>query len=222
MIQKIKNALKTEYAKMGLGDKAFDGVASFLVKTITKDDEIDGVIKSEDTKNLLKAFQGETDSLRNRAAQLEKDFNAYKQSHPEEQGKPGEQGKPNEQNDEPEWARKLREQNEALVERLNAQDMARKHEAVLASVKSRLEKEGCTNKGILNATLKGFSMGEKETEDAAVERLKADYQASFKDTFGDGPVPPIGGNVFGDDPKNAANAKNAFLREQGLLPTEKK
>lgn len=217
MFAKIKNALKTEYATMGLGEKALDGVASFLVKTITKEEEIDGVIKSEDTKNLMKAFQGESDSLRNRAAQLEKDFNAYKESHPE----PSVQKEPK-QDEEPEWARKLREQNEALASRLDAADKANKLASNLASVRARLEKEGCGNKGILNSTLKGFAMGENETEDAAVARLKAEYQASFKETFGDGPVPQIGGNVFGDDPKKAAEAKNAFLRQSGFLPQETK
>ena len=218
MIAKIKDALKTEYAKMGLGEKAFDGVATFLSKTITNAEEIDGVIKSEDTKNLLKAFQGESDSLRNRAAQLEKDFNAYKESHPEK--KEPEEKKLEE--NEPEWARKLREQNEQLVARLDAQDNARKLDETIASIKARLERDGFNNKGILKSTLKGFSLGENETEDAAIARLKTEYQSSFKETFGDGPVPPIGGNVFGDDPKKAAEAKNAFLRESGYLPQNNK
>lgn len=218
MIAKIKNALKTEYAKMGLGDKALDGVASFLAKTITSEEGIDGVIKSEDTMNLLKAFQGESDSLRNRAAQLEKDFNAYKESHPEGGGE-ADRGK---QTEEPEWAKKLREQQESIAKRLDEQDRVRRNASDLASVRSILEKEGCTNKGILNATLKGFSLGENETVESASARLKTEYQASFKETFGDGPVPPISGNVFGDDPKKAADAKNEFLRSSGLLPKENK
>ena len=37
MKTKILNALRTEYANLGLGDKAFDGVASFLEKTITEE-----------------------------------------------------------------------------------------------------------------------------------------------------------------------------------------
>ena len=163
MKTKIMNALKTEYAKMGLGDKAFDGVASFLVKTITKEEDIDGVIKSEDTKNLLKAFQGESDSLRNRAAQLQKDLDAYKESHPEGKEKSEEK---NDKEDVPEWAK-------SLIARLDARDAKEKRESELVSIKARLEKEGCTNKGILNATLKGFSLGEKETEDQAVEVILA-------------------------------------------------
>ena len=80
MKAKILNALKTKYANLGLGDKAFDGVASFLEKTITKEEEIEGVITREDTATLLKSIQGETDSLRTKHAQAVKDFEDYKAS----------------------------------------------------------------------------------------------------------------------------------------------
>ena len=218
MKEKIKNALKTEYAKMGLGDKAFDGVASFLVKTITQDEEIDGVIKNEDTKNLLKAFQGESDSLRNRAAQLEKDFNAYKEKHPDQSPAPSPSPT---QDDEPEWAKKLREQQEVIAARFAKEDREKALKAARLTVESKLKAEGCTNAGILNLTLKGFSLDENETMDAAVTRLKDEYNASYKETFGDGPLPGVGTPAFGDT-KTAVSHKNDFLREQGLLPTQEK
>ena len=216
MKEKIKNALKTEYAKMGLGDKAFDGVASFLVKTITNDEEMDGVIKSEDTKNLLKAFQGESDSLRNRAAQLEKDFNAYKEKHPDQVPNPTP-----DDSAEPEWAKKLREQQEVIAARFAKEDQERALKAARLTVESKLKAEGCTNAGILNLTLKGFYLDENETMDAAVARLKGEYNASYKETFGDGPMPGVGTPAFGDT-KTAVSHKNDFLREQGLLPTKEK
>lgn len=216
MKEKIKNALKTEYAKLGLGDKAFDGVASFLVKTIAKEEDIDGVIKQEDTAALLKAFQGESDSLRTRNAQLTKDLEDYKKSHPDT--KPG--GEDKDEPDEPEWARKLREQNEALSARLDKQDKDRRDASTLASVRSALEKAGCNNKGILNLTLKGFSLGEKETEDEAVARLTADYNANVKDTFGEGVIPPAGGGDSKPDQDTIIARNNDSLRKKGLLPKE--
>ena len=219
MREKIKNALKTEYAKLGLGDKAFDGVASFLAKTITKEEEIDGVIKQEDTANLLKAFQGESDSLRTRNAQLAKDLEDYKKSHPDTDPSKGGKTEPD-KNAEPEWAKKLREQNEALAARLDKQDKDRKDASTLASVRTSLEKAGCKNKGILDLTLKGFTLGENETEDDAVKRLTADYNASMKDTFGEGVVPPAGGGDSQPD-KDAIRERNiAHLRSRGLLPKE--
>ena len=220
MKEKIKNALKTEYAKMGLGDKAFDGVASFLVKTITNDEEIDGVIKNEDTKNLLKAFQGESDSLRNRAAQLEKDFNAYKEKHPDtnQNPTPDQDAIP-----EPEWARKLREKQEAIAARFAKEDEEKALKAARLTVESKLKSlisPDIFNAGVFNSTMKGFSPLEGESLDDAATRLKSEYDSIHKETFGDGPRPAVGTQAFGDT-KAAVNHKNNFLREQGLLPTEK-
>lgn len=218
MKEKIISALKTEYAKMGLGEKAFDGVASFLEKTVSKEEEIEGVIKSEDTRNLLKAIQGESDSLRNRNAQLQRDLEAIREKKPQGGDDPQ---KPSEPDTEPEWARALREQNEALAARLDRQDADIRRKALISSVRARLESEGCTNKGVLNSTLKGFEPGKDESEDTIVERLKGEYNASYKDTFGDGPAPIIGGQAFGDT-KTAVDKKNDFLRQQGLLPNQGK
>lgn len=213
MKTKIMNALKTEYAKMGLSDKAFDGVASFLVKTITKEEDIDGVIKSEDTKNLLKAFQGESDSLRNKAAQLQKDLDAYKESHPDTTVKPKTKGEETD-DDIPAWAK-------SLIARFDERDEREKRETALSAIKSRLEADGCTNKGILNSTLKGFSLGEKETEDQAVERLMAEYNQSYKDTFGSGPVPHKGGGGQGEDDKAFQKSLEAYADSKGLGENKK-
>ncbi len=40
MKQKILEALKTRYAKMGFGQKAFDGVADYLSKTVRKEEDV--------------------------------------------------------------------------------------------------------------------------------------------------------------------------------------
>lgn len=178
MKTRILNALKTEYAKLGLGEKAFDGVASFLAKTITKEEEIDGVIKSEDTRNLLKAFQGESDSLRNRNAQLQRDFDAYKQSHPDKDPEqdPGQKEDPDKP---PKWFETY----------LESQKAEKRQGEFLASVRKRLEKNGCGNKGILDAVLKGFKAGENDTVDSLVETYKEEYDALYKETFNTTPAP---------------------------------
>ena len=202
MKTKILNALKTEYAKMGLGDKAFDGVASFLVKTITKDEEIDGVIKNEDTKNLLKAFQGESDSLRNRNAQLEKDFNAYKQAHPEEVKKEPEK-EPEEK--EPEWARRLRE-------RFERQDREDNRKSVMAAVIATAKTKGCTDDRALKLTEKLFELKDDETSEAAASRFEASYNENFKEYFGGG-QPPFGGpraDLNGED-KSVIDSRKAWV-----------
>ena len=58
MIEKIKQALKTKYATLGLGEKAFDGVAEFLVKTVTEDAQVETAI--EGVSGMLTSFQTET------------------------------------------------------------------------------------------------------------------------------------------------------------------
>ena len=219
MKAKILNALKTKYANLGLGDKAFDGVASFLEKTITKEEEIEGVITREDTATLLKSIQGETDSLRTKHAQAGKDFEDYKKLHPDtkpDKDKDKDEDDPN----EPEWAKELRKQNEAILAAQAKREKDEKDATTLASVKSALEKAGCTNAGILNLTLKGFALKENEKEEDAVKRVTEEYNANIKATFGEGVVPPAGGGTQTPDAKAAREAHNEYLRKRGLLPKE--
>ena len=219
MKAKILNALKTKYANLGLGDKAFDGVASFLEKTITKEEEIEGVITREDTATLLKSIQGETDSLRTKHAQAVKDFEDYKKLHPDTKPDPKE-GEGKADPAEPEWAKKLREQNEAILAAQAKREKDEKDATTLASVKSALEKAGCTNAGILNLTLKGFALKENEKDEDAVKRVTEEYNANIKATFGEGVVPPAGGGTQTPDAKAAREAHNEYLRKRGLLPKE--
>lgn len=214
MKEKITNALKTEYAKLGLGERAFDGVASFLAKTITKEDEIDGVIKSEDTKSLLKAFQGESDRLRNRAAQLEKDFNAYKELHPdgEKAGADGDKPDPDGKDDR---LSALQEKIDALVKRLDEKDAQSKAAATLESVKAAAKTAGCTDEKVFKLTARLFSLKEGETEEDAAKRFRQEYDAAAKEYFGDGVTPfvqsgagaPTGDEQFHASMKAYADAK---------------
>ena len=198
MKTKITNALKTAYAKMGLSDKAFDGVASFLEKTVTKEEEIDDVIKSEDVKNLLKAFQGESDSLRNRAAQLQKDFDAYKISHPEKT-----EGDPEpKDDDEPAYVKALREQNAAIIARLDKSEKEAKAKGLLAEIVTESRKK-LTHEKAFRLTEREFSLQDDETKDAALARFEEAYNANKKEFFSDGVIPPYGNG-------NHSNGEEAF------------
>ena len=222
MKQKIIAALKTAYAKLGLSDEAFDGVASLLEKTVAEESEIATAVGGDNVKNLLTTIQGQVDSWKNKFYDKDKELKTYKEAHPAKDDKKDDKADPDKKADEPEWVKEMREQNRQLLARLDARDKAEKDSENLSAVRSGLEKAGLTNKGILNATLKGFALGENETVEAAIERLKVDYNTNFLDVFGEGPVPPTGAGAFGDDPKKAAEAKNAMLRAAGLLPQETK
>ena len=196
MKEKILAALKTAYAKLGLSDKAFDGVASLLEKTVTDEAQIATAISGDEVKALLTAIQGQVDSLRNKLSDKEKELNDYKEAHPEKPPPtpPTPPTPPAEQ--EPEWAKSLRKSVETLTATQAARDKAEKAAADLASVKEKLkEKIGLVHDGLFDLTLAGFALGEKETIDEAVARLETAYNANVKKVFGDGPIPIQGTGI---------------------------
>ena len=83
MKTKIKEALKTKYANLGLGDKSFDGVTALLAKTVTQESDIATAIEGDDVRALLTAIQGEGDKARNEKSTLQQQLDAYKLAHPE-------------------------------------------------------------------------------------------------------------------------------------------
>ena len=70
MKEKLLEALKTEYKNLGFGQKAFDGVADYLSKTIEKEEDISNAISG--VGGLLKAFQGEVDTVRQEKSELQR------------------------------------------------------------------------------------------------------------------------------------------------------
>ena len=70
MKEKLLEALKTEYKNLGFGRKAFDGVADYLSKTIEKEEDISNAISG--VGGLLKAFQGEVDTVRQEKSELQR------------------------------------------------------------------------------------------------------------------------------------------------------
>lgn len=70
MKEKVLEKLKTEYDNLGFSEKAFDGVADYLSKTVTEDTDLDNAVGG--VGGLLKVFQGETDRERSKRSELEK------------------------------------------------------------------------------------------------------------------------------------------------------
>lgn len=216
MKEKIIAALKTKYQRFGLSNEAIDRIASAKEKTVTKEEEIETAIADAETMELIaNELQKSADQERRNKANLQKSFDEYKTKHPEKTTTEEEEP------EEPEWAKKLREANERLEARFKAEDDAKKLAEVRKSVEDKLKAAGCTNPGILNLTLKGFALQENEDEDAAVERLKGEYNTSFKEAFGEGSAPGISTPHY-ENAKEAADAKNKYLQDQGLLPTPDK
>ena len=211
----IATALKTKYQRFGLSNEAIDRIASAREKTVNGEEEVDAAVADAETMGLIaNELMKMRDKEISNKTDLQRAFDAYKEKNPDGGKDPKPEPKPDPGEKEPEWAKKLRE-------RFEREDKEKADKIVHESVMARLKKEGCTNPGILKSTMKGFALLENETEDAAVERLKTDYNASYKEVFGEGAIPGLGGQAFGDT-KTAVSHKNDFLRQQGLLPQKEK
>ena len=203
----IATALKTKYKGFGLSTEAIDRIASAKEKTVTNEEDVETAIADADTMTLI---AGELQKMRDQEIQKRTDtqraFDTYKENHPDKGSK---STKEDDDDSVPEWAK-------SIIARLDKRDADEKQGKTLANIRTRLEGDGCTNKGILNMALKGFTLGENESEDAAVERLKAEYNQSFKDTFGTAPVPGAGGGGHVDDDKAFHKSLSDYAESKGL------
>ena len=210
MKTKLLTALKTEYAKSGLSDKAFDGVASVLVKTVTKDEEIDGVVKSDETRDLIKAYQTDTDKVRTEKATLQAEFDKYKKEHPETKTPP--------KTEEDDETKKLLERIEVLEnENKETKQKAARLEKV-ASIRTKMKEQGSDNDNILDLVLEKAEFKDDETVDAIATRLKTEYDSKYTKFYGDGVVPPTHKRTI---PEYTGTEDDDFaetLRKEGKLP----
>lgn len=210
MKTKLLTALKTEYAKSGLSDKAFDGVASVLVKTVTKDDEIDGVVKSDETKALIKAYQTDTDKVRTEKANLQAEFDKYKKEHPETTP-------PKNEGDE--------DKNKELLDRIAALEQENKEAKQkaartekLASIRTKMKEQGSDNDNILDLVLEKAEFKDEDSVDDIATNLKTAYDAKYTQFYGDGPVPHSHKTTV---PEYTGTEDDDFaetLRREGKLP----
>lgn len=213
MKDKIIAVLKTTYSNLGLSDKAFGGVASILEKTVTNEEDIAAAVAAPEISALVKAIQGETDSLRGKNAQITKELDELKRQKndgPEKDEKPD--GK---DADTAALVAKI----EAMENRMKERDEQARHDARIASIKEKLVSGGSKNENILGLVLKGAAISDDETDESAAERLKKEYDTTYKQFYGDGPMPPAGGGP-GAEGGNPDKALIDALVKSGKLPNE--
>lgn len=177
MKEKLIQALKTKYKNLGFSDKAFDGVADYLAKTVVEENQIDNAISGVEI--LLKSFQGDVDKRVTEA--IEKTKKEYKP----DAGADPKKTEPKENQigeDVPTWAKALIESNKLLSNELNTL----KNGQTTQTRKQQLEgvlKEA--NPIFSSKILKDFSRLQfKNDEDfnAYVEETKTDI-ANFSQTM---------------------------------------
>lgn len=222
MKEKIVAELKTAYAKLGLSDEAFDGVASLLEKTVTDESEIATAVGGDNVKGLLKTIQGQVDSWKNKYHDKDKELKSYKESHPDKNDDPGKGGQEDEDDpEEPEWAKALRKQNEQILAAQTRREKEEKQKATMAAVLSAAKKDGCTDEKALKLTEKLFSLKDEESDEDAAKRFKDEYNANKTEYFGNGAVPGFGiGQSVESDEKAFKASLAAFAASKGFQKKE--
>ena len=217
MRKKIVEALRNRYANLGLTEKAFDGVAGMLEKTVTEESKIQDAIAAEEVSALLKSIQGESDALRTARTQAQKELEDYKKSHPE--AKKPEDGSGDEGQD---GNAELLKQLKSIQDRLDERDRREKSERMLSEVDRLMKQKGATNDFIRRMTLRDMKAGEGDTAETLAEKYKADYDRNFREAYGTGPTPPAGGGGAGEEFKSGEySAFVDSLRKEGLIPEKK-
>ena len=135
MKAKILVGLKTKYKTFGFSDKAFDGVADYLSKTVTEEGQIETAIGG--VEGLLKVFQGDVDFVRNEKSGLQKQLDELKNKleNPTPPTTP-----PTEEI--PAWAQTLIDQGKSFNERLDKVDESKALEQRNASILAKAKEYG--------------------------------------------------------------------------------
>jgi len=191
----LKEALRNRYANLGLGEKAFDGVAAFLLKgkTVSTDEDINALAEGEEAGTLLRLLQSETDTIRTRNSQLSKELDGLK-------------NKVKPDNEEPEKQPDIEKEDgmktilarmEALEKSLKDREDTERLSQFRTELRAAMKSAGSSNDNILDlVTANAVRNGEETAEDAA-NRLKADYDATYRKFYGNGTLPPAGGGTGG-------------------------
>ena len=189
---KILNALQTKYKTFGFSEKAFDGVADYLSKTVTEENQIETTIGG--VEGLLKAFQGEVDYIRNEKSGLQKQLDSLKLNQPKEPIKePAKE-------EIPSWAQSLIEGNKTLSEKLTAFEQTKKEQDRKALILSKAQEFGIPET---------FATRLQIPEDANLDTYMGELKQEFANIGFEGVKSP---EVAGE-PKNEGEALISLITE---------
>ena len=88
MKKKIFDALKTEYASLGLSDNTLNRIAAVLEGSVEKEEDIVTAVKGDTAKLLATSIQGEIDGIKRAKEAAETALADYKAKHPEQNNEP--------------------------------------------------------------------------------------------------------------------------------------
>ncbi len=169
----IKEALKQAYKNLGLSEKAFDGVASFLETTVTEEAQVNDAVKSAET--LLKTFQGEVDRERSGRSALQKELDELKAKQTQTPPNPTKKEEP-EPNGDPNPNDATTKEIAELKARLNAMEQEKARGSLMSSVEAMLT-EKKVPKSFIKTILEGRSFGEQDTAENIAKEIEGKYEA---------------------------------------------
>lgn len=185
MKERILAALKNKYSKLGLSDKAFDGVAVLLEKTVAKEEEIDAAVADQSVENLLKAVQSSVDTERTKASKALKDLEDYKKIHPEEVG--GEENPELKRLQDDLTAQKTAFEN--LKADYESQLKQGKYNSLRDEVRRKAGELNVSNVPIWDDVVAGAAVNDDTTAENLLASVKTAYEVKLKAYVGDGAAP---------------------------------
>nr|DAY01228.1 MAG TPA: hypothetical protein [Caudoviricetes sp.] len=175
MKTKILQQLKQRYSNLGVSEKAFDGVADFLSKTITEEERIAESVAG--AESFLKAYQSDVDKERTSASALRKELEALKK---ETQPKPTDPKPSDNQGNEPtEREKKMMQQLEAQQKQIELILGQRSHEGKLAQITALLGEKNIPE-SFYTMALSGRTFGEDTNVGELVANIEQGY-TKFQD-----------------------------------------
>lgn len=209
MKTKILQELKQRYSNLGVSEKAFDGVADFLSKTITEEERIPEVVGN--AESFLKAYQSDVDKERTSVSKLRKELEGYKK---EQEPKPNDP-KPNDNQ-----GGEATEREKEMMRLLEAQQKQidiilgqRSHEGKMAQITALLGEKKIPE-SFYSMALNGRTFNNETDVDSLVSAIEQGYtkfrDESANDRFSGGGKPEAGGQ-----PNDDAMAKFVELAEKG-------
>lgn len=217
MKTKILQQLKQRYSNLGVSEKAFDGVADFLSKTITEEERIAESVAG--AESFLKAYQSDVDKERTSASALRKELEALKK---ETQPKPTDP-KPNDnQGNEPtEREKQMMQQLEAQQKQIELILGQRSHEGKLAQITALLGEKNIPE-SFYTMALSGRTFGEDTNVGELVANIEQGYtkfqDENANDRFKGGGKPEAGeqsdDDVMASIVKQVNEGTEAILNEK--------
>ena len=217
MKTKILQQLKQRYSNLGVSEKAFDGVADFLSKTITEEERIAESVAG--AESFLKAYQSDVDKERTSASALRKELEALKK---EAQPKPTDPKPSDNQGNEPtEREKKMMQQLEAQQKQIELILGQRSHEGKLAQITALLGEKNIPE-SFYTMALSGRTFSEDTNVGELVANIEQGYtkfqDESANDRFKGGGKPeagePSNDDVMASIVKQVNEGTEAILNEK--------